>query len=186
MSDKNNWNVEQIKSKLAKREIWINGSIDDSIIPNAIMHVHEWNEQDANIMNPTPIKLFINSPGGHVTTTLALLGVLKESKAEIHTYNMGRAMSGGFLLFLAGDKRFAYKDSTFLMHGCSRWISYSTADNLLVDAEHSVEVNERLFSYIKSRTRIPMKEIKASANVDKYYWGDQAFEKGIVTNLLGS
>jgi ATP-dependent Clp protease protease subunit len=65
---------------------------------------------------PKPIKIHIDSYGGAVYQCFGLLGIIKSSKTTIHTLVTGCAMSCGFLIAIAGHKRFAYEKSTYLYH----------------------------------------------------------------------
>ena len=68
---------------------------------------------------PKPIKLYVDSYGGYVYQCFGLLGIMKASKAPIHTIVTGCAMSCGFLISIAGHKRFGYPKSTYLYHQVS-------------------------------------------------------------------
>jgi ATP-dependent Clp protease protease subunit len=65
---------------------------------------------------PDPIKIFIDSYGGSAYQCFGLLGIINNSKTPIHTIVTGCAMSCGFIISIAGHKRFCYSTSTFLYH----------------------------------------------------------------------
>ena len=66
--------------------------------------------------NPKPIKLYIDSYGGYVYQCFGLLGIMRASKAPVHTIVTGCAMSCGFLISISGHKRYGYERSTYLYH----------------------------------------------------------------------
>ena len=79
-----------------------------------------WNKVDEASNTPVeerkPIKLYIHSPGGYLTSAFSIIDVIKLSKTPVHTIAIGDTYSGGFFIFLAGHKRFAYPHASFLYH----------------------------------------------------------------------
>src|ERR1039458_3786458 len=62
------------------------------------------------------VRLVVSSPGGQVASTMTLITKLTESPIELVTHATGEIASMGVMLFLAGDKRLASPEATFLMH----------------------------------------------------------------------
>lgn len=77
-----------------------------------------WNKVDENIPleERQPIKLYIHSPGGYLTSAFAIIDTVKLSKTPVHTIAIGDVYSGGFFIFLAGDKKYTYPHASFLYH----------------------------------------------------------------------
>lgn len=96
---------------------------------------------------PKPIKIHIDSYGGAVYQCFGLLGIIKSSKTPIHTLVTGCAMSCGFLIAIAGHKRFAYDKSTYLYHQVS-----SAAWGTVKEMEESLIEAQRLQSMIEEHT----------------------------------
>lgn len=63
-----------------------------------------------------PIKIFIDSPGGDMSSTFTAIDAIRASKTPVWTINIGMAYSGGFFIFIAGHKRISYPLSSFLFH----------------------------------------------------------------------
>lgn len=83
-----------------------------------------WNamddEDDIPVGDRKPIYIIIDSPGGDVQATLTIIDAIKLSHTPVITVNIGAAYSGGFFVFINGDRRIAYPHSTFLYHeGCT-------------------------------------------------------------------
>ena len=78
---------------------------------NLLYVLQEDNEKDQKQKNykREPIKLYINSNGGAIDDMWSLIDIMLNSKTPIYTYCTGYAMSAGFLIFLAGSKRFMTK-----------------------------------------------------------------------------
>jgi ATP-dependent Clp protease protease subunit len=102
-----------------KREIYING-IDDGTGQSVEGYIRFWNSYDDTRMIPIedrePIKLYIDSCGGSLTDTLTIIDAIKMSKTPVITIAIGCAYSGGFFIFISGDKRIAYPHASFLFH----------------------------------------------------------------------
>ena len=77
-----------------------------------------WNKVDENvpIEERQPIKVYIHSPGGYLTSAFSIIDSIKLSKTPVHTIAIGDVYSGGFFIFLAGDKKLAYPHASFLYH----------------------------------------------------------------------
>ena len=79
-----------------------------------------WNSVDNEAGTPVeerkPIKIFLHSPGGFLTSTFTMIDAIKMSKTPVYTIAMGETYSGGFFTFLAGHKKFAYPHASFLYH----------------------------------------------------------------------
>ena len=79
-----------------------------------------WNKWDDKhniaIEDRKPIKLYINSNGGDLDGTFTIIDAIRLSNTPVWVINEGKAYSGGFFIFIAGHKRFAYEHSSFLYH----------------------------------------------------------------------
>ena len=74
------------------------------------------NEADTPIEERKPIKIFLHSPGGYLTSTFTMIDAIKMSKTPVYTIAIGEVYSGGFFTFLAGHKKYAYPHASFLYH----------------------------------------------------------------------
>lgn len=95
------------ESDFKKRIIWIDYDIDSKI--NLISRqILNWNSEDYNIKSDKriPIQLFINSYGGSLAETLALVDIMQCSMTPIYTVNVSCAFSSASLILLAGKKRY--------------------------------------------------------------------------------
>ena len=79
-----------------------------------------WNQIDEDKGIPVgerePIKLYIDSGGGSLSDTFTIADAVMMSKTPVITINTGCAYSGGFFVFICGDKRLAYPNSSFMFH----------------------------------------------------------------------
>lgn len=116
--------VKNYEDVISLNETWHRhlflGEIDDSVGEAIENLIRFWNQIDdenkATADERKPIYIFINSPGGELSATFTMIDAITMSKTPVYTVNIGCAYSGGFLTFLAGHKRIAYPNSTFLFH----------------------------------------------------------------------
>ena len=97
---------------LASRELELSGPVDSESVAVIIRGILYLQKVDA----AAPITLFINSPGGEVSSGLALYDVMQAASCPIRTVCLGMAASMGALLFIAGDEREILSHSRVMIH----------------------------------------------------------------------
>ena len=118
-----------------------------------------------------PIKIFLFSYGGDLSQATALCDVIEASRIPIVTICMGVAMSAGFLIFLAGKRRYALKQSTLLVHQGSAAFSGSASE--IEEAQKNYKKTlDKMKNYIMSHTDIDEKLFKKNQTKDWYIEGD--------------
>lgn len=102
------------------RKVFITSEITENLAQEVVDWIQFWNEEDTWNEVPKekrqPIYVYIDTPGGLLTSTFLMVDTIKLSETPVYTVVTGTAYSGGFLVTLAGHKRFAYKHATFLFH----------------------------------------------------------------------
>lgn len=137
------------------------------------------------VYTPKPIKLHIDSYGGHVYQCMGLLGIMKSSRTPVHTVVTGCAMSCGFLISVSGQKRFGYKNSTYLYHQVSSGVAGKAKDI----EEEWIEV-KRLQKMIEEitleNTSISKKKLKEvyDGKQDWFINSKEALELGVIDEIL--
>jgi ATP-dependent Clp protease protease subunit len=127
-----------------------------------------------------PIHVYISSYGGSVYDGFALYDALKESGCKVHTYACGKAMSMGLIIFLAGDKRSAGENATFMAHQVSS-VTYGKLSDLKADVEETDRINDRILNiFAKSTNKNKKWWKKETEHVDKFYDLKKAKELGIL------
>ena len=132
-----------------------------------------------------PIKLYINSYGGSVYDMWCLIDIIQNSKTPIYTYCTGYAMSAAFKIFLAGQKRYCYKHSTFMYHQLSHTFGGKFQD-LIEDMEEISRQNKMIEDYVLSKTKLTKDDVKdiKEKKIDFFISSDKAIEYGIVDEIL--
>ena len=171
-------------SDLQNRTYWLNDEINNYTF-DLVQYIIKWNREDKDIPveNRKPIKLLIYSYGGDGQACFSLINVIGLSKTPVYTINMGVAMSAGFLILLAGHKRFCLKDSTALAHSGSGGASgtFEQTEAQMKDYKRFVEV---MRNYIVERTDIDTKTLNKYKSKEWYLYSQDQIKYKIVDKII--
>ena len=96
------------------------GDIYDGLGIEVDSKIRFWNKLDDKngiaIEDREPIKIFIDSLGGSLTDAFTIINSIQLSRTPVVTIALGCVYSGGFFIFITGDKRYAYPNASFLYH----------------------------------------------------------------------
>lgn len=171
---------------LKQRKLFLNSEIDQLTIADTVKHILQFNKEDKNIpvSERTPILLYVVSNGGEVDSGFELIDVIRSSKTPVYTINLGYQYSMGFLIGLAGHKRFATKHAKYLMHDGSNFV-YNSGAKAQDQMEFNRKVEERVKQYVLSRSKVTSAEYDSKLRVEWYLFADEAKEKGFVDYIIG-
>ena len=171
---------------LKQRKLFINDEIDSYSVFDIVKHILQYNteDKDIDVESRQPILLYVTSCGGSVDDGFELIDVIKSSKTPVYTINLGYQYSMGFLIGLAGDKRFAMKNAKFLMHDGSNFI-YNSGAKAQDQMEFQKKVEERIKEYIISNSNLSLDEYNEKLRVEWYLFADEAKSKGFVDYIIG-
>lgn len=142
-------------------------------------------EKDVPKEDLKPIYLWIHSYGGDLEQCNALLDIIEASRIPVITIAMGVAMSAGFMLFLAGHKRYAFKHSNLMVHEGSAAFS-GTAEQIEQAQKNYKKQIEGMKEYILSRTNIDEKVFNKNKTKDWYLTADELVKYNVVDKLVES
>lgn len=170
-----------------ERRLYINDIIDSDVIDSIVYHIMRYNREDKGLETPMrkPILLYINSNGGSVPDGYAVIDAIINSITPVYTVNQGYCYSMGFLIFLAGHKRYSMPSATFLMHDGSTMGWDSTAklkDRMDFETK---QVEEYTKQYIMSRTKINEKLYEEKYRVEWYFYPSEGKDNGVVDYIVG-
>jgi ATP-dependent Clp protease protease subunit len=185
-----------IQLPIAKeRNLYLAKQVDQASIneiSKAIIDINQSDEYLAKLVElhgmsytPKPIKLYIDSYGGHVYQCFGLLGIMDKSEVPVHTIVTGAAMSCGFLIAITGHKRFAYDTATHMYHQVSTGFNGKSKD-----MEEDLEEVKRLQSILEEHTlaRTKMSRAQLDENYkgkkDWYINAKQALKLGIIDEII--
>ena len=173
-----------IYSRLLKdRIIFVGTGIDDMIANIVIAQLLFLQTEDPD----KDIHLYINSPGGIVSSGLAIYDTIQYVKPDIATYCIGQATSMGALLLSAGTKgkRFALPHSRIMLHQPMGGF-HGQATDIEIHAREILRMKETLNAILAFHTGQSLDKIQADTDRDFFMSGDEAKEYGIVDEVISS
>lgn len=180
--------VEEIfyLNDLKQRKLFLNVDVEQLSVADIVKHIMQYNKEDKGIdpKDRQPILLYVTSNGGEVDSGFELIDIIQNSKTPVHTINLGYQYSMGFLIGLAGHKRFATQNAKFLMHDGSNFV-YNSGAKAQDQMEFHKKVEERVKQYILSRSKLTSEEYDSKLRVEWYLFASEAKDKGFVDYIIG-
>ncbi|MEW6616890.1 MAG: ATP-dependent Clp endopeptidase proteolytic subunit ClpP [Patescibacteria group bacterium] len=171
-----------IYSRLLKeRIIFLGGPIDDhvanSVIAQLLLLDHEDPKKD--------IKLYLNTPGGSVTSGLAIYDTMQHVKAPVSTICVGIAASMGAVLLAAGQKgkRYVLPNAEIMLHQIMGGVE-GQAIEIEITARHILKLKERLNQILVKHTGQKMDKIERDTDRDYWLTPQEAKDYGLVDEVL--
>jgi len=171
-----------IYSRLLKeRIIFVGTAIDDDIANLVIAQMLFLESEDPD----KDIHLYINSPGGIVTSGLAIYDTMQYVRPKVSTLCMGQAASIAALLLAAGEKggRFALPHSRILIHQPMGGVQGQASD-VGIQAREILRIRDELNEILVKHTKQSFEKIQADTDRDFFMTGLQAKEYGIVDEVV--
>ena len=166
------------------RVLWIEGEINDGLFEYSKMILrYNIEDNDIPVEERKPIKIFINSPGGDLDSTLAFIGLMNLSKTPIWTIDACWAYSAAGLILMAGHKRYALPNTECLIHSGSGQLggSYEQTKEQMKNYNYLVD---KMRDFILSKTKIDQKLFKKNSQKDWYIYDDEMLSLGIVDEIV--
>lgn len=131
------------------------------------------------------IHMYINSPGGSVSATLAMYDAMQFMSCPVNTYCMGMAASGAAILLAAGTKgkRFALPNSKIMCHQPYGNVGGQVSD-IEIQATEILKEHERLNQILSKHTGQPIEVIAKETDRDRYFTATEAKTFGLVDDVL--
>ncbi|MFH1798536.1 MAG: ATP-dependent Clp endopeptidase proteolytic subunit ClpP [Candidatus Omnitrophota bacterium] len=173
-----------IYSRLLKdRIIFIGSPIDDNVANIVVAQLLYLQTEDSD----KDINIYINSPGGNVTSGLSIYDTMQFVKPDVNTYCMGQAASMGAVLLAAGTKgkRYALPYSRIMMH--QPWGgTQGTATDIHIQAQEILRIKDMLEGILVKHTGQTLKRVQADTDRDYFMSAKEAKDYGIVDQVVTS
>ncbi len=171
-----------IYSRLLKdRIIFLGTAIDDDVANLVIAQMLYLESDDPD----KEIFFYLNTPGGNVSSGMAIYDTMQYIRPSVCTVCMGQAASMGALLLAAGEKgrRTALPHSRILIHQPLGGF-YGQATDIDIQAREILRMKEELNVILASLTSQPLKKIQNDTERDYYMTCEQAKEYGIIDEII--
>lgn len=174
--------VYDIYSRLLKeRIIFLGGPIDDPLANTIIAQLLFLEHQDPK----KDILLYINSPGGSVTSTLAIYDTMQYVKCDVSSLCLGMAASGAAVILASGKKgkRFALPNAEILLHQVMGEAG-GQATEIEIAAKQILRVKKQLNQILAKHTGQPITKISKETDRDFWLTPEEAKEYGIIDEII--
>jgi len=171
-----------IYSRLLKdRIIFLGGVIDDNlaniIIAQLLFLESEGPKKD--------ITLYINSPGGLVTATMAILDTMNYVKSDVSTVCVGQAASGGAIILSAGakGKRFALPNAEIMIHQPLGGTEGQASD-IAITAKQILKIKDKLNKILAKHTGQSVVQVEKDSDRNYFMSADEAAKYGLIDSIV--
>ena len=166
---------------LKERIIFLGGVIDDDLANLVIAQMLFLESEDPD----KDIHIYLNTPGGSVTSGLAIYDTMQYIKPKVSTLCMGQAASMGAVLLAAGEpgKRFALPHSRILLHQPMGGFQGQASD-IDIHAKEILRMREELDRILVYHTKQSVERIRIDTDRDFFMTGAQAKEYGILDEVI--
>ncbi len=171
-----------IFSRLLKdRIVFIGSAIDDAVADTVIAQLLFLESE-----NPEKdIYVYVNSPGGHVTSGLAIYDTIQYVKPDVATMCIGQAASMGAVLLAAGTagKRYALPHARVMLHQVLGGVE-GQATHIDIHAKEILRVREDLNQILAKHTNQPIEKIQLDTERDFFLKPEDALEYGLIDAII--
>ena len=131
------------------------------------------------------IRLYLNSPGGSISSGMAIYDTMQYIKPDVATICVGMAASMGAFLLAAGakGKRFALPNSEIMIHQPLGG-AQGQATDIKIHADHIIRIREKMNQMTAEMTGQPLETITADTERDNFMTAEQACEYGLIDKVM--
>ena len=168
---------------LKERIIFLGTPVNDQVANLIIAQLLYLEREDAD----KDISLYINSPGGIITSGLAIYDTMQVVRCDISTICVGMAASMSTVLLCAGapKKRYALPNSTIHIHQAMGGAQGQAAD-IEIAAREILRMQDKIRTILSTHTGQPYDRIARDTDRDFYMSAEQAMEYGVIDEILGT
>ncbi len=163
---------------LQDRIIFLEGEINDAtsvIIVSELLYLDNINNDD--------IYVYINSPGGSITSGMAIYDTMKFIKSNVITIGLGMCASMAAFLLSSGDKRYALSNTEVMIHQPLGGFQGQATD-IKIAAERIIKLKEKLNNILAQNTKQKLTKIYEDTERDNYLDANEAKEYGLIDEVI--
>ncbi|MDO8620198.1 MAG: ATP-dependent Clp protease proteolytic subunit [bacterium] len=161
--------------------IFLGGPIDDHVANIVIAQLLFLQSEDPK----KDVNVYINSPGGSVTSTMAIIDTMNHIKNDVATTCVGIAASGAAMVLSAGKKgkRFILPNAEVMIHQPLGGVEGQATD-IAITAKHILQTKEKLNKMLSANTGKPLAQIEKDVERDFFMTADEAKKYGIIDKVI--
>lgn len=166
---------------LEERIVFLTGPINDEVANTVIAQLLFLEKSD-----PTKdLTIYINSPGGSVSATLAMYDTMQLIKCDVSTVCVGIAASGGSIILIGGTKgkRYILPHSEVMIHQPLGGAEGQATD-IAIHADHIIQTKKLLNQMIANHTGQTLERVEADTERDKFMRAKDALDYGLVDKII--
>ena len=165
---------------LQDRIIFISGEINNNlanIVVSELLYLDSINHDD--------ISIYINSPGGEITSGLAIYDTMNFIKSDVKTICVGMSASMGAFLLSSGtkNKRYALKNSEIMIHQPLGGAEGKATD-IKIAAEHILKIKDKINKILSKNTNQSLKKIIKDTECDYFMSAKEALDYGLIDEII--
>ncbi|HEX9355346.1 MAG TPA: ATP-dependent Clp protease proteolytic subunit [Streptosporangiaceae bacterium] len=167
-----------------ERIIFLGVQIDDASANDVIAQLIALESLDPD----RDITMYINSPGGSVTSMMAIYDTMQFVQPELQTVCIGQAASGAAVLLAAGTKgkRLALPNARILLHQPATEGGYGQSSDLEIQAQEILRMRSAMEHIVAMHTGRSEEQVRSDIERDKFFTAEEAKEYGLVDEVLSS
>lgn len=166
---------------LEERIVFLGTPINDAIANTVIAQLLFLEKQDPK----KDIIFYVNSPGGQVSSTMAMYDTMQLVSPDVSTVCLGMAASGGAIILMAGakGKRFALPHSEIMIHQPLGGTEGQATD-IAIHAEHIIRMKDMLNEMIAKHSGQKVAKVKVDTERDKFLTAQEALDYGLIDKII--
>ncbi len=166
---------------LRDRIVFLNGEVNDTVSALICAQLLFLEAESSK----KPIQLYINSPGGMVTSGMAMYDTMRYIRAPVHTLCMGTARSMGSFLLMAGEpgERVALPNANILIHQPSGGFQGQASD-MAIHAEEILRTKQRMTRLYAEHCNRTYEEFELAMDRDRFMTPEEALDWGLIDRIL--
>ena len=163
---------------LTNRIIFLEGEINDinsNLIVSELLYLDSINNED--------IYLYINSPGGSITSGMAIYDTMNYISSDVITIGIGLCASMAAFLLSSGKKRYALENTEIMIHEPLGGANGQATDIKIV-ADRIIKLREKINKILSKNTKQSLSKITKDTNRDYYMDSKEALDYGIIDKII--
>lgn len=166
---------------LERREIFLWSEINDEVAKSVVQKILYFDG-----LEKKDIVVYINSPGGAISSGLAIYDAMCYAKSDVSTVCMGQAASMGAVLLCSGakGKRYAWENARVMIHQpLIAGNMYGPASDIQIQAEEMLRIRQKLNEILAEHTGKTASDIESDTDRDYFMSADDAKKYGIIDKI---